>query len=229
MATTLINLAYLLAAALFIFGLKRLQSPATARGGNQLAALGMLLAIVATLFLQRMLTPVEMIAGLAVGGLIGVILAKRVQMTSMPELVAAFNGFGGLASALVASAEVARYITESTALDFTTTLTVMLSVLIGMVTFSGSFVAFGKLSGKISGNPVNFPGMRALTLLLTAGGLAAMVWALMGAPDFPAVTEPVVWGVVGLSVLALILGGLVAFFYIITVAKLGSNVLNRPL
>ena len=169
MATTLINLAYLLAAALFIFGLKRLQSPATARGGNQLAALGMLIAVVATLFLQRILTPVEMIAGLAVGGLIGVILAKRVQMTSMPELVAAFNGFGGLASALVASAEVARYITESTPLDFTTTLTVMLSILIGMVTFSGSFIAFGKLSGKISGNPVNFPGMRALTLLLAVG------------------------------------------------------------
>ncbi len=206
MATTIINLAYLLAAALFIFGLKRLQSPATARGGNQLAALGMLIAVVATLFLQKILTPVEMIAGLAVGGLIGVILAKRVQMTSMPELVAAFNGFGGLASALVASAEVARYITESTPLDFTTTLTIMISVLIGMVTFSGSFVAFGKLSGKISGNPIDFPGMRVLTLLLTVGSLAAMVWAVMGAPDFPAVTDPVVWSVVGLSALALILG-----------------------
>lgn len=206
MVTTLINLTYLLAAALFIFGLKRLQSPATARGGNQLAALGMLIAVVATLFLQRILTPIEMIAGLAVGGLIGVLLARRVQMTSMPELVAAFNGFGGLASALVAGAEVARFITVNETTDVVTMLTIMLSVLIGMVTFSGSFVAFGKLSGKISGNPVDFPGMRVLTLLLAVAGLAAMVWAFTGTADFPGVTEPVVWGVLGLSVLALILG-----------------------
>jgi len=222
MLTVVINLAYLLAAALFIFGLKRLQSPATARGGNQLAALGMLIAVVATLFWQRILTPVEMIAGLVVGGLIGMILAKRVQMTSMPELVAAFNGFGGLASVLVAGAEVARFLTDSDGmtasvvpaaqvaagvpLDFTTTLTILLSVLIGMVTFSGSFVAFGKLSEKISGNPVNFPGMRALTLLLTLGSLAAMVWALIGAPDFPRVSEPVVWGVLALAGLAFVLG-----------------------
>ena len=78
MKITLINLAYLLAAAVFIFGLKRLQSPATARGGNQLAAVGMLIAVVATLFLQRLLTPAEMIAGLVIGSLIGVVLAQRI-------------------------------------------------------------------------------------------------------------------------------------------------------
>ena len=206
MKITLINLAYLLAAALFIFGLKRLQSPATARGGNQLAAIGMLIAVVATLFLQNILTPVEMIIGLALGGLIGVVLARRIQMTAMPELVAAFNGFGGLASALVASAEVARYITESTVLDYSTTFTIMLSVLIGMVTFSGSFVAFGKLSGKISGNPINFPGMRFLTLLMALGGLGAIVWALIGTPDFPSVSDPVVYALGGLLALAFILG-----------------------
>lgn len=175
-----INLVYLLSAALFIIGLKRLQSPATARRGNQLAALGMLLAIVATLFLKEILSPVEMIGGLAAGGLIGLILARRVQMTAMPELVAAFNGFGGLASALVAGAEIARFGTDSELPEFSTLLTILISILIGTVTFSGSFVAFGKLSGKISGNPVAFPGMRWLTLAVALASVAAMVWAHIG-------------------------------------------------
>ncbi|MFQ5571459.1 MAG: NAD(P)(+) transhydrogenase (Re/Si-specific) subunit beta [Rhodothermales bacterium] len=206
MTTTLINLTYLLAAALFIIGLKQLQSPATARRGNQLSAVGMLIAVVATLFLQKILTPVEMIIGLAVGGLIGAVLAQRIQMTAMPELVAAFNGFGGLASALVAGAEVARYLTENQGTDVTTMITIMLSVLIGMVTFSGSFVAFGKLSGKISGNPVAFPGMRLLTILIALGGLAAIGWAIIGTSDFPGMAEPVVWGLVALGALAFFLG-----------------------
>ena len=178
MKLQLIDLIYLLSAALFIIGLKRLQSPATARRGNQIAAVGMLLAVGATLFLQRILSPAEMIAGLAIGGLLGAVLAKRVQMTAMPELVAAFNGFGGLASALVAGAEVVRLYAESTPSDSATLLTVMLSVLIGLVTFSGSFVAFGKLSGKISGNPVQFVGLKVITLLFAAACVAAMIWAL---------------------------------------------------
>lgn len=222
MSTTLINLAYLLAAALFIIGLKQLQSPATARRGNQLASFGMFVAVVATLFLHQILTPVEMIGGLAVGGLIGVVLAKRVQMTSMPELVAAFNGFGGLASALVAGAEVARYLTEAgggvmtevastqvatgSPLDPATMITIMLSVLIGTVTFSGSFVAFGKLNGRISGNPILFPGMRLLTLLMVLASLAAMVYAVMGAPDFPGTSDPVVNGLLALGILSFFLG-----------------------
>ncbi|NNE45955.1 MAG: NAD synthetase, partial [Rhodothermales bacterium] len=113
MKTQIIDLIYLLAAVLFILGLKRLTSPATARAGNQLAAVGMFIAAVATLFIQQILTPVEMIVGLVVGGGIGAILARKVAMTGMPELVAAFNGFGGLASALVAGAEVARYLGEA--------------------------------------------------------------------------------------------------------------------
>ncbi len=95
----MIDLAYLIAAVLFIVGLKKLTSPATARSGNQLAAVGMLIAIVATLFINKILTPTEMIGGLVVGTAFGVLLARRVEMTGMPELVAAFNGFGGLAGA----------------------------------------------------------------------------------------------------------------------------------
>lgn len=196
-----IELVYLLSAALFIIGLKRLQSPATARRGNQLAAVGMLMAVVATLFLQQILSPVQMIAGLAVGGLIGVILARRVQMTAMPELVAAFNGFGGLASALVAGAEIARFSSLGNVPELTTLLTILISILIGTVTFSGSFVAFGKLSGKISGNPVAFPGMRWLTLGVALGTVAAMVWAHVS----PQMTE-VNTAVLVLGGVALILG-----------------------
>ncbi|MFO7315303.1 NAD(P)(+) transhydrogenase (Re/Si-specific) subunit beta, partial [Rhodothermus marinus] len=221
MKTTLIDLTYLIAAALFIFGLKRLQSPQTARTGNQLAAFGMLLAVVATLFLHKIVTPVEMIAGLVIGGAIGAVLARRVEMTAMPELVAAFNGFGGLASALVATAEVARYLipensgmalaallpaVEQVPFDVVQAITIVLSVLIGLVTFSGSFVAFGKLGGYITGNPVIFPGMRLLTLLVALGSLVSIGFVVAGADAFPTVADPVVWGVVVLSGLSLVLG-----------------------
>ncbi len=215
---TIIELAYLLSAVLFIFGLKRLQSPATARRGNQIAALGMLIAVVATVFSHKILTPAEMIGGLAIGGIIGAVLARRVEMTGMPELVAAFNGFGGLASALVAGAEVAKFITLSgveagvqTAgvgeeFDMILALTIGLSVLIGMVTFTGSFVAFGKLSGKITGNPIVFPGMRLLTLLLGLGSIGGIIYMMVGASEFPEVPDPVVFGVIALAVFAFVLG-----------------------
>jgi H+-translocating NAD(P) transhydrogenase subunit beta len=209
--TTLITLAYLLAASLFIVGLKRLSSPRTARAGNRLAALGMLVAVVATLFLGRVLSPVEMLAGLVLGAGVGVWLARTVEMTKMPELVAAFNGFGGGASALVAGAEVARYAGEpayAVAAPFTPLLAVVvgLSVLIGSVTFSGSFVAFGKLSERISGRPLSFPGMRALTVALALGALAMIGWAVASADAFPAETVPVEVALLALALLALALG-----------------------
>ncbi len=169
-----IHAAYLIAASLFIIGLRRLQSPATARGGNQLAALGMLVAVLSTLFVQEILTPWEMIGGLTAGGLIGLLLARRIQMTSMPELVAAFNGFGGLASALVAAAELVRLQETVGALECST---IAVSILIGLVTFSGSFVAFGKLSGVLSGNPLAIP--RAVGPAWMAGALGVAVWMVL--------------------------------------------------
>ncbi len=213
MATALIDIAYLIAAVLFIFGLKRLQSPATARQGNQLAAIGMLLAVVATLFVHNILTPIEMIGGLAVGGFIGAVLARRVQMTGMPELVAAFNGFGGVASVGVAGAEIARIMMPNAQLgpdgmlfSVTAAVTISLSLLIGMVTFTGSFVAFGKLSGKISGNPISFPGMRFLTVILLLGGIGGIVWMILGAGEFPTVSDPVVTGALVVTGVAFVLG-----------------------
>ncbi|PSQ81792.1 MAG: NAD synthetase [Bacteroidetes bacterium QS_1_65_9] len=176
---TVVQLAYLASAALFIVGLRRMQSPATARRGNALASGGMLVAVLATLFLHSILSPWMVILGLLIGGGIGAALARQVEMTAMPELVAVFNGFGGLASALVALAEVAKYLGNAPTLTVSemtagTAFTVVLSVLIGAVTFTGSFVAYGKLSGRLGGNPIDFIGMRAGTLGLLG---AAVVFA----------------------------------------------------
>ncbi len=220
----IILLAYLVAAVLFILGMKRLQSPATARAGNRLSALGMLIAVVATLLLQKILSPVEMIAGCAVGAATGLLLARRVAMTSMPELVAAFNGFGGLASALVAGGEIARYLAAETSggtftevvqagavltpLDVPAAIIAALCILIGALTFSGSFVAFGKLGGRLSGNPVSFPGMRTLTALIALGALGAGGYLIYGAgASFGAMDmQAILWGSLTLGFLALALG-----------------------
>ncbi|MBT3450066.1 MAG: NAD(P)(+) transhydrogenase (Re/Si-specific) subunit beta [Bacteroidetes Order II. Incertae sedis bacterium] len=212
MKQQLIEIAYLVSAIMFIYGMKRLQSPATARKGNQLAAMGMLVAIVATLFFREILTPVEMLAGVVVGGGIGAYLAKRVEMTGMPELVAAFNGFGGIASALVAGAEIARFMAPNAAmtgeaqLDAVGAITISLSIFIGMITFTGSFVAFGKLSGRISGNPVTFPGMRMFTILFMLASIAGMVWMAMESGAFPGIEDPVVQAAIGIAVLGSLLG-----------------------
>ncbi|MEM6301659.1 MAG: NAD(P)(+) transhydrogenase (Re/Si-specific) subunit beta, partial [Pseudomonadota bacterium] len=130
----LIQLAYVVSAALFIFGLKLLGSAATARRGNTLSSLGMLLAIIAALLDQGIVEYQWIIAGFLVGGVIGAGVARMVQMTSMPEMVALFNGFGGMASLLVGAAAL-----DSSAGTFTL-VTIVLSILIGGVTFTGSIV-----------------------------------------------------------------------------------------
>ena len=129
---------YLIAAVAFILGLRRLSSPATARGGNQLAAVGMLIAIVVTLLDKRVVSyPVIIAAGL-VGSVIGAVAALRVRMTAMPQMVAAFNGFGGGASVLVAAAEL---LAAGGSPPLRTEISVALSIIIGAITFSGSFIA----------------------------------------------------------------------------------------
>ncbi|MEL6615715.1 MAG: NAD(P)(+) transhydrogenase (Re/Si-specific) subunit beta, partial [Bacteroidota bacterium] len=178
-------LAYLVAASLFIVGLKRLSSPRTARAGNRLASGGMLLAVVAALLENQILNPVELVVGLLVGGAIGVWLARSTEMTSMPELVAAFNGFGGAASALVAGAEVFRAASAASGpggsppMETADLVVVAISVLIGTVTFSGSFVAWGKLHGR---SLDAFPGIRIVSVLIAVGVLvSAALFATAGA------------------------------------------------
>ena len=152
-ATLLINFAYVVSAGLFIFGLKMLSSPATARRGNLLSALGMLLAIVVTLFYAG-LDYKWIVIGVVIGTVIGLVAAYKVQMTSMPEMVALFNGFGGIASLLLAWSEYHQHPELSTFIAIVT----FLSAFIGGVTFSGSMVAFGKLAEIMPSKAIIFSG-----------------------------------------------------------------------
>ena len=167
---------YLLAAALLILGLKRLSSPATARSGNLLASLGMLIAVVVTL-LDRDIVRYELIlVGIALGALIGAVLAQTIRMTAMPQMVAIFNGLGGGASALIAVSEFVRLTRDGGAISTDLSLTIALGTLIGLVTLSGSVVAFGKLQDLIASRPVTFPLQRSLSLVLFLGLLAMVVY-----------------------------------------------------
>ena len=159
------NLAYVLAAILFIMGIKRLSSPKTAQSGNTIASLGMLVAIIATVISFELLDFKLIATGMIIGTIIGATFAIRVQMTQMPQMVAIFNGFGGGASALVAAAE---YFTKYGTVELNTfiTGTIILSVFIGTLTFSGSFIAFGKLQGFVSGKPVVFRGQQILNAII---------------------------------------------------------------
>ncbi len=182
MTAALSNLAYLLAAVLFIFGLKRLSSPATARSGNRIASLGMLIAIVTTLVFEGIVTWPMIIIGMIVGSAIGLIFAKTVKMTAMPQMVALLNGFGGGASAVVASAEYARYISVGGEIPLNFGIAIQLSILIGWLTFSGSVVAFGKLQELVTGRAVTYPLQKTLNaLLLTA--MLVLVVLLVVRPD----------------------------------------------
>ena len=175
----LIKLFYLLAAVLFIVGLKRLSSPATARSGNAIASIGMLIAIVATLIFQDILSWPMIIAGMIVGSLIGVIFARTVTMTAMPQMVALLNGFGGGASAVVAGAEFVRFLNTGGDLPLNVNITIQLSVLIGAVTFSGSLIAFGKLQELVSGRAITYPLQKTLNTILLIGMIALVVWLVI--------------------------------------------------
>ena len=185
-----VELSYLFASVLFVVGLKRLQSPATARAGNRLAALAMLIAIVATLLENQVLSWTGIAAGMLLGTLIGGVAARTVKMTDMPQLVGIFNGFGGGASALVAAAELLRVQSAGTALVLGDGVTIAISCLIGTVTFSGSFIAFGKLQGLVSGNPITFPLQKTFNalLFLTLLVLGASVMGVFGLGGLSALT-----------------------------------------
>jgi len=179
----LINLAYVLAAGFFILGLKMLSSPMTARRGNLLSALGMLIAVVATL-LNRDIIEFQWIAvAMLAGAVIGAVTARLVAFTSMPEMVALFNGSGGAASLLVGWAAL-----HGGAPSTFVSVTVVLSILIGGVTFSGSIIAWGKLSETIPGRPLVFAGQRIINALILLGilycGAAFVLNPDMGSPEF---------------------------------------------
>ncbi len=156
------NIAYVLASVLFILGIKKLSHPKTARSGNSLAALGMLIAIIATLIFNENIDFKMIAVGVIIGSIIGATFATKVEMTQMPQMVAIFNGFGGGASALIAAAEYLK----ADELSMFTYGTIVISIFIGTLTFTGSFIAFGKLQGFISGQPIVFPAQQIVNGLL---------------------------------------------------------------
>lgn len=183
-AAVLSNIAYLIAAVLFIAGLKGLSHPRSAVRGNLLGAVGMLLAIVVTLLQQGIMSFELILLGVLAGALIGAVLALKIQMTAMPQLVGLFNGFGGIASVLVAGAVLYQAVmamgataagagaagAAGAAPDLQFTIATAFSGLIGAVTFFGSLVAFGKLQGIVTEKPVRYPGeqvVKVIVLLVT--------------------------------------------------------------
>ena len=175
------NLAYIVSAVLFIFGLKMLGSPATARRGNACSAVGMLIAIVAGLTSSGIVSFEWIAVGMVIGAVIGASAARLVAMTSMPEMVALFNGFGGSASLFVGWATLAGAGGETSTF---TAITILLSILIGGVTFSGSLIAYGKLSETINSAAVVFTGQRVVNSLILISLLTSGVMLCMNpAPD----------------------------------------------
>jgi NAD/NADP transhydrogenase beta subunit len=158
----LVNLIYIAASILFIVGLKMLGSPDTARQGNFLSSSGMLIAVVITLLDQSVIDYRFIAGALLAGSVVGYFAATKVQMTSMPEMVAIFNGFGGIASLLVGSAEYVVSSLNNPALMGA----IYMTVLIGGLTFTGSLVAYGKLSEVISGKPFLYKGQQFVNAIL---------------------------------------------------------------
>ena len=193
---------YLVAAVLFILGIKRLSSPATAVSGNRLSAVGMLIAIVVTLLDRSVVSYQVIVAGLIVGSALGLWLARSVKMTAMPQMVALLNGLGGGASLLVGGAELLRAGLTGRTLPLDTSVTIQLSLLIGAVTLTGSLVAYAKLQELMPGRPIVFPGLTALNGLLLAAIAGLGTWQVINqaAPR---------WAFYGVCLLSLLLGVLV--------------------
>lgn len=207
-----ISIGYLVSAALFIFGLKKLGHPRTAPFGNQLGAMGMLVAVLTTILSMELASSPAywtlIIAGLVIGSLIGYWLAVRVEMTGMPELVAMFNGFGGAASALVALSEIRKYIENSDTipegLELTVTMVAAgLSALVGWMTLTGSMLAMYKLKGGISvfGKWIKTPTWGPSWL----NGVKVLLLVAVGVLIYYSICEPTntdyMWGIIGISCL----------------------------
>ena len=186
------NMAYILACVLFIMGIKRLNKPDTARQGNFLSALGMLIAVVAAFFENEVMQSwntadwmqngyLWALLAIAAGSVIGILWSKKVKMTGMPELVAIYNGFGGLASFLVAFTQFLR---EPGAIETIVAVSITLTIFTGAITFTGSMLAWGKLSEKIPGRAIVFSGQKFINLILVLAAIAAMViFAIPGFDD----------------------------------------------
>jgi NAD(P) transhydrogenase subunit beta len=194
---TWIDVAYLVAAILLIVGVKRLAHPRTARSGNWIAAVGMAIAIGFTFLIEEIDSYWLMLVGIAVGSVIGVLSARAVKMTQIPQMVALFNGVGGGAAALIAASEFRRHAPEPAGLEGELLVGILFSAVIGSVSFWGSLVAFGKLQELIAGRPLVFAGQNLFN--------AALGLALVGLVALTATTENGLWLVL-LMLVAAVLG-----------------------
>ena len=192
MSIELINIWYIVAAALFIFGLKQLGSPATAVRGNLLSSIGMFIAIAVTLFNAEIISFTWIVVATLIGGAIGAVAAQKVEMTSMPEMVALFNGSGGIASLFVGWA--ALYMAGNSTF---TDITIVLSILIGGMTFTGSILAWGKLSEVMTSRAIVFGAQRVVNALLVVAIIACSVMFVLD----PRADSPYLYAVIALSFL----------------------------
>ena len=197
---SIIEVTYLVAAVLLIIGLKRLSSPATARSGNRLAAVGVLLALLVTLLDQGVVSYGGIVIGVLIGGGIGIYFGRTVQMTAMPQMVGLLNGLGGGTAALVSLAEYMRLAHDAPPVGPGESLSVALGTAIGAVSFTGSIIAFAKLQELLSGKPHQFPLQRFVNLMLAIAIAALAALLISGRGGMGAL-----WGV---FVVALALGAL---------------------
>ncbi len=197
MSRTWIDLAYLVAAACLIVAIRRLSHPRTARSGNWIGAIGMAIAVGATFLIEEIDTYWLMLTGIAVGSVIGVVSARLVRMTAIPQMVALFNGVGGGAAALIAAAEFHRLAPLEGNLGAEELVGILFSALVGSVSFWGSLVAFGKLQDVVPGRPIVFPSQNAINAVLGVALVALIV--------LTATTENGIWLVL-LMIGALVLG-----------------------
>ena len=191
-----LSIAYLATAILFILGLKFLSSPRSARTGNILAMIGMVIAVVATGFDSSILTWTDIIIGAAIGVPIGFVSARLVKMTAMPQMVAIFNGAGGGAAALVSTGEFLRITNHSGTPTWDQLVPIILSSIIGSVSFSGSIIAFAKLQELMTGRPVTYAGQQIVNAIVLLAILALSAYVLLGNAS-----APVLAGLVGAALL----------------------------
>src|SRR5438874_5310794 len=192
------DFAYLATIVAFILALKFLSHPATARRGNWIGAVGMLVAIAVTFAQKSVVSYWEIVVGMAIGGSFGAVAARRVKMTAMPQMVALFNGVGGGAAALISLAEFHNLAPDPGRLHGDISVSIILSALIGAISFAGSMVAFAKLQELIQGRPIVYPGQQVVNGLLLAGVVAAGVAIVAGSERQ--------WLIVALIVGALVFG-----------------------
>ena len=198
MSSIAIDLADLVAIALFIYGLHELNSPATARRGNRFAMVGMAIALIGIVVRTGGIGWQAVAVGVVLGATIGVVAALKVKMTAMPQMVALYNGAGGGAAALISTVE--HYVAHGSSMTDVIAVSLVLSAIIGAVSFSGSIIAFLKLQEVMTGRPITYPGQQVVNALVLLGILGLAVWFVVTLGVLPS------WGYVALLLGALLLG-----------------------